>query len=240
MRSAFNSGALPGSGRPMVGRNLSTIASKGLADAPQAIGSVRVDVVEHPQQARAARRVGRERVDVQPGIVPAPARHPAFEPHRPERRVAGPGPAGVVREEPLDERLRRHAVTHHHRLQRGLVGGVPRAAADRARAGAQRDVLGLAVRPARVQEAALLGHQLEAQAREAQHAACFELALERARASSGFAGPPGDVRVVAQRIRMRTWHLRLLQQKAGNARARRMPRGLASLSARRPDTSRGS
>jgi hypothetical protein len=247
MRSAFNSGALPGSGRPIVGRNRSTIASKGLADAPQAIGSVRVDVVEHPQQARAARRVGRESVDVQPAVVLPPARDPAFEPHRPERRVAGAGPARVVREEPLDERLRRRAVTRDHRLQRGLVGGVPGAAAERGRAGAQGDVLGFAVRPARVEEAAFLGYQLEAQAREAQHAARLEFALERPRGSSGFTGAPGDVRVVAQHVRLRTRHFRLLEEQSGKCPARRMPgvvrarrARLALLSARRPDTCPGS
>ena len=170
---------------------------EGFADAPAARLAVRVDVAEHAQQPGALHRVGRKRVDVQPCVVLAPARLAPGDVDRPERGVAALQVGPIVREEAQCKRFALLCITHDHRLQCRQLGCVAERAAQLAarvfRAPSHRDVLRLAVGPARVEETALRLIQHERQPRKAQHHAVFDNVLDAARRSVVGPGRVGEL-----------------------------------------------
>jgi len=151
---------------------------EGLADTPDARLAVRIQVVEHAQQAHAAGRIRRKRIDMQAGVVLAPTGLPAFDAEQAQRGVAAFEMAAVMREQTIDQGGRLVAVASDHGAQLGQffgrAGGAAQGFLVRVTLAAQADVLGLAVGPAGVEKAGFGIAQGETQRRKMQHAAAFD------------------------------------------------------------------
>lgn len=177
---------------------------KRLADAPYA-RRIRVDVVKHAQEPLAVQRVRRKGIDMQARIVLAPAHGAAGNLRRAQRRARPLQVRAVVRKQREDEALRGIGIAADQRCEIGQVCRFAHRAAHGGLVGAHVDVLGFAVRPARVEKALLARIERKIQIGKMQHVA----ALERSAHGNGFIGRdmgrpfphrPGHHRVDGRRL----------------------------------------